>query len=98
MGVQNAGILRDRIIFNMSEEEWDAVINTHLKGSFAVTRPAAPLMREQKWGRFINMTSTSRLIRNVDQATYAPAKLGTSGLTKATALDMPRHNGTANSP
>jgi len=48
--VNNAGILRDRMIFNMTEEEWDAVINTHLKGSFAVTRAAAPLMREQKWG------------------------------------------------
>src|SRR5262249_42990605 len=46
--VNNAGILRDRMIFNMTEEEWDAVINTHLKGSFAVTRAAAPLMREQK--------------------------------------------------
>src|SRR6185436_9386972 len=53
--VNNAGILRDRMIFNMSEEEWDAVINTHLKGTFAVTRAAAPLMREQKWGRVINM-------------------------------------------
>src|SRR6266571_2945139 len=60
--VNNAGILRDRMIFNMTEEEWDAVINTHLKGSFAVTRAAAPLMREQKWGRFINMTSTSGLV------------------------------------
>ena len=46
--VNNAGILRDRMIFNMSEEEWDAVIDTHLKGTFAVTRAAAPLMREQK--------------------------------------------------
>ncbi|HXU81527.1 MAG TPA: SDR family NAD(P)-dependent oxidoreductase, partial [Polyangia bacterium] len=54
--VNNAGILRDRMIFNMTEEEWDAVINTHLKGSFAVTRAAAPIMREQKWGRVINMT------------------------------------------
>src|SRR5262249_37708899 len=80
--VNNAGILRDRMIFNMSEEEWDAVINTHLKGTFAVTRAAAPLMREQKWGRFINMTSTSGLIGNVGQANYAAAKLGIFGLTK----------------
>ncbi|TMQ19385.1 MAG: SDR family NAD(P)-dependent oxidoreductase, partial [Candidatus Rokuibacteriota bacterium] len=94
--VNNAGILRDRMIFNMSEEEWDAVINTHLKGSFAVTRAAAPLMREQKWGRFINMTSTSGLIGNVGQANYAAAKLGIFGLTKATALDMARYNVTAN--
>jgi NAD(P)-dependent dehydrogenase (short-subunit alcohol dehydrogenase family) len=94
--VNNAGILRDRMIFNMSEEEWDAVIDTHLKGSFAVTRAAAPLMREQKWGRFINMTSTSGLVGNVGQANYAAAKLGILGLTKATALDMARYNVTAN--
>jgi NAD(P)-dependent dehydrogenase (short-subunit alcohol dehydrogenase family) len=94
--VNNAGILRDRMIFNMSEEEWDAVIDTHLKGTFAVTRAAAPLMREQKWGRFINMTSTSGLIGNVGQANYAAAKLGIFGLTKVTALDMARYNVTAN--
>src|SRR5437588_827131 len=94
--VNNAGILRNRMIFNMSEEEWDAVIDTHLKGTFAVTRAAAPLMREQKWGRFINMTSTSGLIGNVGQANYAAAKLGIFGLTKVTALDMARYNVTAN--
>jgi NAD(P)-dependent dehydrogenase (short-subunit alcohol dehydrogenase family) len=94
--VNNAGILRDRMIFNMTEEEWDAVIDTHLKGAFAVTRAAAPLMREQKWGRFINMTSTSGLVGNIGQANYAAAKLGIVGLTKATALDMGRYNVTAN--
>src|SRR5205809_586647 len=94
--VNNAGILRDRMICSMSEEEWDAVIDTHLKGTFAVTRAAAPLMREQKWGRFINMTSTSGLIGNVGQANYAAAKLGIFGLTKVTALDMARYNVTAN--
>ncbi len=94
--VNNAGILRDRMIFNMSEQEWDDVINTHLKGSFAVTRAAAPLMREQKSGRFINMTSTSGLVGNVGQANYAAAKLGIVGLTKVVALDMKRYNVTAN--
>jgi NAD(P)-dependent dehydrogenase (short-subunit alcohol dehydrogenase family) len=94
--VNNAGILRDRMIFNMSEEEWDAVIDTHLKGSFAVTRAAAPLMREQKWGRIINMTSTSGLVGNVGQANYAAAKLGIVGLMRVTALDMARYNVTAN--
>jgi len=94
--VNNAGILRDRMIFNMSEEEWDGVINTHLKGAFAVTRAAAPLMREQKWGRVINMTSTSGLVGNVGQANYAAAKLGIVGLTKVVALDMKRYNVTAN--
>jgi NAD(P)-dependent dehydrogenase (short-subunit alcohol dehydrogenase family) len=94
--VNNAGILRDRMIFNMSEEEWDAVLDTHLKGTFAVTRAAAPLMRSQRWGRFINMTSTSGLVGNVGQANYAAAKMGIVGLTRVTALDMARYNVTAN--
>jgi NAD(P)-dependent dehydrogenase (short-subunit alcohol dehydrogenase family) len=94
--VNNAGILRDRMIFNMTEEEWDAVLNTHLKGTFAVTRAAVPVMREQKWGRFINMTSTSGLVGNVGQANYAAAKLGIVGFTKVVALDMARYNVTAN--
>src|ERR1043166_944985 len=94
--VNNAGILRDRMIFNMSEEEWDAVINVHLKGSFACTRAAAPLIGEQKGGRAVNMTSTSGLVGNVGQANYAAAKLGIFGLTKVTALDMARYNVTAN--
>jgi NAD(P)-dependent dehydrogenase (short-subunit alcohol dehydrogenase family) len=94
--VNNAGVLRDRMIFNMTEEEWDVVIDTHLKGTFAVTRAAAPFMRERKWGRFINMTSTSGLVGNVGQANYAAAKLGIVGLTKVTALDMARYNVTAN--
>jgi NAD(P)-dependent dehydrogenase (short-subunit alcohol dehydrogenase family) len=94
--VNNAGILRDRMIFNMSEEEWDAVIDTHLKGTFAVTRAAAPRFKEQRWGRFVNMTSTSGLVGNVGQANYAAAKLGIVGLTRVTALDMARYNVTAN--
>lgn len=94
--VNNAGILRDRMIFNMTEEEWDAVIDTHLKGCFSVTRAAVPHMREKKWGRLINMTSTSGLVGNVGQANYAAAKLGIVGLTKVTALDMARYNVTAN--
>ena len=94
--VNNAGILRDRMIFNMTEEEWDAVLDTHLKGTFAVTRAAVPLMREQKWGRIINVTSTSGLIGNVGQANYAAAKMGIVGFTRVVALDMARYNVTAN--
>ena len=94
--VNNAGILRDRMIFNMTEEEWDGVIDTHLKGTFAVTRAAVPHMRERKWGRLINMTSTSGLVGNVGQANYAAAKLGIVGFTKVVALDMARYNVTAN--
>jgi NAD(P)-dependent dehydrogenase (short-subunit alcohol dehydrogenase family) len=94
--VNNAGILRDRMIFNMTEEEWDGVINTHLKGTFAVTRAAVPHFREQKWGRVISMTSTSGLVGNVGQANYAAAKLGIVGFTRVVALDMARYNVTAN--
>lgn len=94
--VNNAGILRDRMIFNMSEEEWDAVVGVHLKGTFAVTRAAAPFMKEQRSGRVINMTSTSGLVGNVGQANYAAAKLGIVGFTKVVALDMARYNVTAN--
>ncbi len=94
--VNNAGILRDRMIFNMTEEEWDAVLDTHLKGTFAVTRAAVPHMREQKWGRIINMTSTSGLVGNVGQANYAAAKMGIVGFTRVVALDMARYHVTAN--
>lgn len=94
--VNNAGILRDRMIFNMSEEEWDGVIAVHLKGTFACTRAAVPLMREQKSGRIVNFTSTSGLIGNVGQANYGAAKMGIVGFTKVVALDMARYNVTAN--
>ncbi len=95
--VNNAGILRDRMLFKMSEEEWDTVIAVHLKGTFNMTRAAAPIFKEQKSGRFINFTSTSGLIGNIGQANYAAAKMGIAGLTKITALDMERYNVTANS-
>ena len=94
--VNNAGILRDRMLFNMSEDDWDAVIAVHLKGTFACTRAAAPHMRQQKSGRVINITSTSGLIGNYGQANYAAAKMGIVGLTKVTALDLARYGVTAN--
>jgi NAD(P)-dependent dehydrogenase (short-subunit alcohol dehydrogenase family) len=95
--VNNAGILRDRMIFNMTEEEWDGVINTHLKGTFAVTRAAVPHMRERKWGRIINMTSTSGLVGNIGQANYAAAKAGLFGLTMSLAQETARKGITVNS-
>ncbi len=94
--VNNAGIVRDRMIFNMTEEEWDGVIAVHLKGTFACTRAALPLMREQRSGRIINFTSTAGLIGNVGQANYAAAKMGIVGFTKVVALDMARYYVTAN--
>ena len=76
--VNNAGILRDRMLFKMSEEEWDAVIAVHLKGSFNMTRAAAPYFKEQKSGRYINFTSTSGLIGNIGQANYAASQIRNS--------------------
>ena len=88
--VNNAGNLRDVIFHRMSEEEFDAVIAVHLKGTFNVSRAAAPKFKEQGSGAFIHMTSTSGLIGNFGQANYCAAKLGIVGLSKAIALDMQR--------
>ncbi len=88
--VNNAGILRDVIFHKMTEEEWDIVIDVHLKGCFNVARAAATRFREQKSGAFVHMTSTSGLVGNFGQANYAAAKLGIVGLSKSLALDMSR--------
>ena len=90
--VNNAGILRDVIFHKMSEAEFDSVIAVHLKGSFNVSRAAAPYFREQKSGSMVHMTSTSGLIGNFGQANYAAAKLGIAGLSRSIALDMSRFN------
>jgi len=94
--VNNAGILRDRFFFNMSVEEWSAVIAVHLNGSFFVSRAAAPYFKSQGSGRYINMTSTSGLVGNLGQANYSAAKLGIVGLSKSMALDMAKFNVTSN--
>lgn len=90
--VNNAGIVRDRFFFNMSLEEWQAVISVHLNGSFYVARAAAPHFKAQASGSYIHMTSTSGLIGNPGQANYSAAKLGLVGLSKTIALDMARYN------
>src|SRR2546428_4920474 len=89
--VNNAGILRDRFFFNMSVEEWRAVIDVHLNGSFYVARAAAPRFKAQESGCYIHMTSTSGLVGNLGQANYAAAKLGIVGLSKSIALDMAKY-------
>lgn len=94
--VNNAGVLRDAIFHKMSEEEWDSVVGVNLKGSFNVSRAAAPHLRKQEWGRFIHMTSTSGLVGNFGQANYIAAKLGVAGLSRSIALDMARFNVTSN--
>ena len=93
--VHVAGILRDRMIFNMSIEEWDAVINVHLRGAYCVNKPACVLMRQQKSGCIINFSSISGA-GNSGQANYAAAKAGILGLTRTVARDMAKYGVRAN--
>ena len=92
-----AGILRDRMVFNMTEEEWDDVIAVHLKGTFTVAKHACILFRQQRSGRIITFTSTSGLYGNSGQANYGAAKDGIASLTRVLARDMGRYGVTANS-
>ena len=91
-----AGILRDRMIFNMSEQEWDDVIAVHLKGTFTIVKHACILFRQQRSGRVITFSSTSGLYGNSGQANYGAAKDGIAGLTRVVARDMGRYGVTAN--
>ncbi|MDQ1520848.1 MAG: hypothetical protein QOI55_1921 [Actinomycetota bacterium] len=90
-----AGILRERMLFNMSEEEWDPVIETHLKGTFTVFRAAAPIFREQKSGTFIGFTSGA-FAASVAQANYSAAKGGIVSLVRSAAAGMNKYGVTAN--
>jgi NAD(P)-dependent dehydrogenase (short-subunit alcohol dehydrogenase family) len=93
--VNVAGILRDRMIFNMTEAEWDAVVAVHLKGMFNCTRAASIKMREQRGGRIISMSSVSAL-GAAGQPNYAAAKAGIMGLTWSCANGLGRYGVTAN--
>ncbi|MGW5379645.1 3-oxoacyl-ACP reductase FabG [Nocardia sp. NPDC003999] len=93
--VNNAGILRDNLLFKMSADDWDAVMNVHLRGSFLLARAAQAHMIEQKWGRIVNLSSTSAL-GNRGQANYAAAKAGLQGFTKTLALELGKFGVTAN--
>ena len=86
--VNNAGNLRDALFHKMTEDEFDAVIRVHLKGSWNVARAVAPHFKEQQGGAFVHMTSTSGLVGNMGQANYAAAKMGIVGLSKSIAVDM----------
>jgi NAD(P)-dependent dehydrogenase (short-subunit alcohol dehydrogenase family) len=94
--VNNAGILRDRMIFNLSEADWDIVIAVHLKGAFNCTRHASAVMRRQRSGRIINLSSTSGLYGNSGQANYGAAKDGIAGLTRVTSRDLGKYGITVN--
>jgi NAD(P)-dependent dehydrogenase (short-subunit alcohol dehydrogenase family) len=85
-----AGILRDRMIFNMSEDDWDAVLAVHLKGTFNVTRAASVVFRQQRSGVIVNTSSESGL-GNMGQANYSAAKEGIVGFTRTVARDLGRY-------
>ena len=95
--VTAAGILRDRMVFNMTEEEWDAVIGVHLKGTFSVVQPASKIFRQQRGGRVITFSSESGLVGFIGQANYGAAKSGIAGFTKVVAKDLGKYGVTANS-
>jgi NAD(P)-dependent dehydrogenase (short-subunit alcohol dehydrogenase family) len=88
--VNNAGILRDRIFHRMSIQDWSDVINVHLNGSFYTSKAAANYFKDQGSGAFVHFTSTSGLVGNFGQASYAAAKMGIVGLSNSIALDMQR--------
>jgi NAD(P)-dependent dehydrogenase (short-subunit alcohol dehydrogenase family) len=100
--VNNAGILRDRVLINMTEEEWDAVIAVHLKGTFAPSRWAAAYWREQSKagkptdGRIINTTSVSGIYGNPGQTNYGAAKAGIAAFSNIAALELSRYGVTVN--
>ena len=93
--VNSAGIIRDNLIFRMSTADWDAVMDVHLRGAFLMTRAAQAHMTQEKWGRIVNISSTSAL-GNRGQANYAAAKAGLIGFTKTLALELGRFGVTAN--
>jgi NAD(P)-dependent dehydrogenase (short-subunit alcohol dehydrogenase family) len=100
--VNNAGILRDRMLFNMSVEEWDSVIKVHLRGTFLCTQAVCSHWRERSkggedvTGRIVNTSSTSGILGNVGQGNYGAAKAGIAALTQICAMEMARYGVTVN--
>ncbi|WP_007025663.1 3-oxoacyl-ACP reductase FabG [Saccharomonospora iraqiensis] len=93
--VNNAGITRDNMLFKMSETDWDSVMGVHLRGSFLMSRAVQKHQTEQKWGRVVNLSSTSAL-GNRGQANYSTAKAGLQGFTKTLAVELGKFGVTAN--
>jgi len=94
--VNNAGITRDNLMMRMSDEDWDAVIDTNLKSVFLFTRAVCRTMLKQKSGRIVNITSVMGLVGNAGQANYAASKGGIIALTKSTARELGSRGVTAN--
>jgi 3-oxoacyl-[acyl-carrier protein] reductase len=93
--VNNAGVLRDNMLFKMSDSDWDVVMNVHLRGAFLMTRAVQKHMIEAKWGRIVSMSSVSAL-GNRGQANYSTAKAGLQGFTKTVAIELGKFGVTAN--
>ncbi|MGW9348104.1 3-oxoacyl-ACP reductase FabG [Nocardiopsis flavescens] len=93
--VNNAGVLRDNLLFKMSASDWDTVMNVHLRGSFLMSRAAQAHMTPQNWGRIVNLSSSSAL-GNRGQANYSAAKAGLQGFTKTLAIELGRFGVTVN--
>ncbi|MCE7007870.1 3-oxoacyl-ACP reductase FabG [Kibdelosporangium philippinense] len=93
--INNAGITRDNLLFKMTDGDWDSVIGVHLRGSFVMSRAAQKYMTQQKWGRIVNLSSTSAL-GNRGQANYSTAKAGLQGFTKTLAIELGKFGVTVN--
>lgn len=93
--VNNAGVLRDNMLFKMTESDWDTVMNVHLRGAFLMTKATQSHMVEAGWGRIVNLSSTSAH-GNRGQANYSAAKAGIQGFTKTLAIELGRYGITAN--
>jgi 3-oxoacyl-[acyl-carrier protein] reductase len=93
--VNNAGVIRDNLLFKMTEDDWDTVLGVHLRGAFLMSRAAQKYMVEQRWGRIVNLSSSSAL-GNRGQVNYSAAKAGMQGFTKTLAIELGPFGVTAN--
>ncbi|MGH3257590.1 MAG: SDR family NAD(P)-dependent oxidoreductase, partial [Streptosporangiaceae bacterium] len=93
--VNNAGVIRDNLLFKMTDDDWDAVLGVHLRGAFLMSRAVQKYMVEQRWGRIVNLSSSSAL-GNRGQVNYSAAKAGMQGFTKTLAIELGQFGVTAN--
>jgi 3-oxoacyl-[acyl-carrier protein] reductase len=93
--VNNAGVIRDNLLFKMTDEDWDTVLGVHLRGAFLMSRAVQKYMVEQRWGRIVNLSSSSAL-GNRGQVNYSAAKAGMQGFTKTLAIELGQFGVTAN--